>query len=121
MAQQALERAYHAIEEDIAPSKPYFERLIGMLSTCFTAEELTTVTTVRQEEEGSAGIGSEADSRGYLRITAKTLAIPMPKGSELYRLRLRTQAYAYNYLRMRFSNVPVLRTITPERFQEFQE
>ena len=92
-----------------------------MLSTSFAAEELTTVTTVQQEAEGSSGVGSEADARGYLRITTKVLAIPMPRNSELYRLRLRTQAYAYNYLRMRFSNVPVLATITPARFQEFQE
>jgi hypothetical protein len=121
MAQRAYESVYHSLEDEVAPSKPYFERLIAMLSTCYTAEELTTVTTVQQEIDGNAGVGSEADARGYLRITAKTLAVVMPKTSELYRLRLRTQAYAWNYLRMRFSNVAVLATITPERCAEFQE
>ena len=121
MARRAYETNFHRLEDEVAPSKPYFERLIEMLSTCYTAEELTTVTTVQQETEGSSGLGSETDARGYVRITTKTLAVPMPKTSELYRLRLRTQAYAYNYLKMRFSNVPALASITPQRFQEFQE
>ena len=54
MARRAFEASHHALEDEVAPSKPFFERLIGMLSTCYSAQELATVTTVQQEEEGSA-------------------------------------------------------------------
>ena len=122
MARRSFETTFHSLEDEVSPSKPYFERLIEMLSTCFSAEELTTATTVQQEADGSSGMGPEMDARGFIRVSqTKTLAVAMPKTSELYRLRLRTQSYAYNFLRMRFSNVPVLASITPQRFQEFQE
>ena len=120
-ARRAFERGHHSLEEEVAPSKPYFERLIAQMSTCYESEDLTTVTTIHQEKEGSAGIGTETDAKGYFRITTKVLAVSSPRSSELYRLRLRTMAYGWCYLRMRFPNVLVLKTITVERFQEFQE
>ena len=37
-ARRAFERGHHTLEEDFAPSKPYFERLIAQMSTCFESE-----------------------------------------------------------------------------------
>ena len=102
-ARRAFERGHHSLEEKVAPSKPYFERLIAQMSTCFESEDLTTVTTIHQQKEGSAGVGTETDAKGYFRITSKVLAVSSPRTSELYRLRLRTMAYGWCYLRIRAS------------------
>ena len=66
-------------------------------------------------------MGTETDAKGYFRITSKVLAAAAPRTPEPYRLRLRTMAYGWCYLRMRFPNVLVLKTFTVERFQEIQE
>ena len=62
-ARRAFERGHHSLEEEVAPSKPYFERLIAQMSTCFEAEDLTNVTTIHQEKEGSAAVGTETDAK----------------------------------------------------------
>ena len=53
-ARRAFERG-HSLEEEVAPSKPYFKCLIAQMSTCSESEDLTTVTTILQEKERSVG------------------------------------------------------------------
>ena len=121
-ARKHFERVEYKLADEVAPSKPYLERLTKMLDDGFEAEPLTTVTTMEQEKVSQSTDPQPAsvDSKGFFRVSLKPISVHLPKDSEAYRLRLETWGANWCYLRYRNPHIGQLRTVCMDRVFQFQ-
>ena len=111
----AFEKCEYKLVDEIAPSKPFFERKVTELSNEFIAEHLTTVTTTTQEEASQHQIPQIDPKTGFFRMSTKTLGIEMPRDTEEYRLRWETLGICLWYVKARSASRRVLQTVTMSR------
>ena len=110
------------LEKHQIPSKPYFERLIGMAETFYVAEALSSVTNMTQADQNQVP-STDMDSSGrvYVKLATKEFVVPLPRESEGLRNRFKVMSAAWNMLRMRFPSNPKLVTITSEVFDDYAD
>ena len=60
----------YELTDEIAPGQPYFIRKKAGLKTVFTAELLTMVTTVQQNQLAAVRV-SQVDNAGFFEVTTK--------------------------------------------------
>ena len=114
---QAFERAEYKLNDEIAPSKPYYERKVTELDNELTAESLTAVTTTKQEEDSQQKIPQIDPITGFFKVTTKTLGIAMPLDAEEYRMRWETMGVCMWYLKARATTKRVLQSFTMQRHE----
>ena len=111
----AFEQAEYKLTDEVAPSKPYFERKVSELANEFVAEPLTTVTTAKQEETIQHHVPTVDPKTGFFRFSTKVLGIEMPRDAEEYRQRWETLGACLWYVRAKASSRRVLQTVTMRR------
>ena len=111
-----------ALEKHQVPSKPYFERLIGLAETFYVAESLTSVTNMTQADQNQVPTTDmDASGRVYVKLATKEFVVPLPRDPEGLRNRFKVMSAAWNMLRMRFPSNPKLATISPELFDDYAD
>ena len=70
---RAFEKAEYKLTDEVAPSKPYFDRKLIELDSEFVAEPLTSVTSTRQEEDSQHKVPQIDPITGFFRVATKTL------------------------------------------------
>ena len=110
------------LEKHQVPSKPYFERLIGLAETFYVAESLSSVTNMMQADLNQVPT-TDMDSSGrvYVKLATKEFVVPLPRDPEGLRNRFKVMSSAWNMLRMRFPSNPKLATISTELFDDYAD
>lgn len=105
------------------PSKPYFERKMLEVETCFEVESLTEVTNRTQLDINRStppDVGVDLRT-GCFKTSTKHFAVPMPSTPEGLLARLNLMGICFCYLRQRFPGKGVLRSVEPLTYYYYVE
>ena len=130
-AREALEKKLkRPVPDHRVPSENYFQRKVGEAEGKYTAEKLTEVTNLVQEEAQKKPKGQSAASSNYLDfddagrptgLKSKTtdFTVPMPTNEASFKNRFEVMDHVHLMLQMRFLSNPVLATYEPGMFKDY--
>ena len=102
-AQKIFESKEFELTKVMMPSKGYYERMILQVETLFSEVSLTTVTNFSQDDINQNPNERKVNlNTGQYTQTDKQYSIPLPKTPEELRLRFRTLAVCWEFMRMKF-------------------
>ena len=125
---QAYESRKRALPLVRTPSKAYYERRVGEVSTYFEAEQLTEVTNRAQELKFMKSPSAQSNGQinwdpgaGAFRTKVTSFGVLMPKDAESLRARIKLIGIAFEFIKMKFSSTRVLQSASVELFDQYYE
>ena len=120
LAKEGLERTEQISLLDYqTPSKPYWERKMGEVSTGFMAEPLTHVTNKTQEEATKHNAEPCLTKEGKISVKIPDFSIPLPQECEDLENRLKVMAACLMMCKQRFNHNPKLHTCSMQMFTRY--